>query len=67
MIPNLIFIWIIAVIVIDISGIMDSVKYGLSKFLTKGKITTTDYRIKPFACSFCMNFWTGLVYLICMH
>lgn len=67
MILNLIFIWIIAVIVIDISGIMDSVKYGLSRFLTKGKIPTTDYRIKPFDCSFCMNFWTGLVYLICMH
>ena len=67
MILNLIFIWIVTVIVIDISGIIDSIKYGLSNMLTKGKIPTTDYRLKPFDCSFCMNFWTGLVYLICMH
>ena len=66
MILNLIFIWIITVIIIDISGIIDSIKFRLSKFLTKGKIPTTEFRIKPIDCSFCMNFWIGLIYIICM-
>ena len=66
MILDLIFIWIVTVIVIDISGFIDSVKLGISKLLTKGKLPTTDYRLKPIDCSFCMNFWTGLIYIICM-
>lgn len=66
MILNLIFIWLIVVMIIDISGVMDSIKYGISKFLTHGKIPTTDFRIKPFDCSFCMNFWISLIYIICV-
>ena len=66
MILNLICIWIICVVVIDISGFIDSIKYGISYLLTKGKIPSSDYRIKPIDCSFCMNFWIGLIYIICI-
>ena len=66
MILDLICIWIICVLVIDISGFIDSIKYGISYFLTKGKIPTTDYRLKPLDCSFCMNFYCGLIYIICI-
>lgn len=64
MILNLIFIWIITVIIIDISGIVDSIKMLIAKILTKGKIPTNDFRMKPFDCSFCMNFWLGLAYIL---
>lgn len=66
MILNLLDIWVICVVVIDISGFIDSIKYGISYILTKGKLPTTNYRIKPFDCSFCMNFWISLIYIICI-
>ena len=63
---KLLCIQLICVLVIDISGFIDSIKYGISKFLTKGKIPTTDYRIKPFDCSLCMTWWSCLIYMICI-
>lgn len=63
---ELLCIQLICVLVIDISGFIDSIKYGISKILTKGKIQSTDYRLKPFDCSLCMTFWVGLIYIICM-
>lgn len=54
----------IIVSIIDDSGVIDSIKFGLSYILTKGKIPTSDYRIKPLDCSYCMNFWCGLIYLV---
>lgn len=63
---NLLFIQLICVLIIDISGFVDSVKWGISKFLTNGKIPTTDYRLRPFDCSLCMCWWSGLIYLLCI-
>lgn len=63
---KLLCIQLICVLIIDISGFIDSVKWGVSKWLTKGKIPTTDYRIKPFDCSLCMTWWSCLIYMICM-
>lgn len=61
---DLALIQLICVLIIDISGFMNSLKWGLSWLLTKGKIPKTEYRIKPLDCSFCMMFWSGLVYLL---
>lgn len=63
---NLLLIAIICVCIIDISGIVDSVKGFLSKVITSGYFTTSNYRIKPFDCSLCMTHWTGLIYLLCI-
>lgn len=63
---NLLFIAIIVVCIVDISGIMDSIKKLISMIWTNGKIIKTDFRIKPLDCSFCMNWWIGLIYLICI-
>lgn len=61
---NLFFIAIIVTCIVDLSGIVESIKYGISWILTKGKLPKTNYRIKPFDCSLCMTFWTGLIYLL---
>lgn len=61
---NLILIACIVVMVVDISGVVDSIKSGLKWVLTKGKMNNSDYRLKPFDCSFCMNFWSGIIYLL---
>lgn len=60
---DLLLIACIVVFIVDISGFVDSVKSGIKYVLTKGKISNSNYRIKPFDCSLCMTFWTGLIYL----
>lgn len=64
MILDLICLAVIIVIIIDISGFVDSIKSGISFLITKGKIVKNDYRLMPFDCSFCMIFWAGLIYLM---
>lgn len=64
---DLIFIQMILVFIIDLSGFADTMKSKLSSLLTQGKIKSFDYRIRPFDCSLCMNFWCGLIYLLIVH
>ena len=54
----------ILVVIIDDSGFIDSVKRGISKLLTNGKIITDNFDLKPFSCSYCMQVWCGLAYLL---
>ena len=56
---KLIEIAIITVIIIDISGFVDSVKEFIGKMLG-----ITNVRLKPLECSLCMNFWVSMCYLI---
>lgn len=64
---SLFLISLIVVIIVDLSGFIDSLKSGLKRIVTKGRMSGNDYRLKPFDCSFCMTFWTGLVYLLITH
>lgn len=52
-------ITVIVVIVVDISGFVDSIKEFIGKMLN-----ITNVRLKPLDCSFCMNFWVSLIYLL---
>lgn len=54
---------VIMVAIIDLSGFTDSWKSALKKMLTRGQFCSPEYSFKPFDCSFCMTFWSGLVYL----
>lgn len=67
MIIDLILIQLIIVFIIDLSGAAESFKLFISKILTKGKIQTTNFDLKPFTCSLCMTWWTGLIYLLICH
>ena len=60
-VTDLFSILIISVIVIDISGFVHSIKAAIGKFLG---ISPNSFRIKPFDCSFCMTFWTSIIYLL---
>jgi hypothetical protein len=59
MLIKLLFLTLIVVFIIDISGIIESIENFLSKLL-KGKVRIK----KPFSCSLCMTWWLGLVYII---
>lgn len=67
MIIDLILIQLIIVFIIDLSGAVESFKLFISKILTKGKIQTTNFDLKPFTCSLCMTWWVGLIYLLICH
>lgn len=47
---------------IDIARFWNALASGIKWALTNGKLHT-PFQLKPFSCSLCMTFWTGLVYL----
>lgn len=61
---SLFFITVICVFIIDISGALDSLKSALKWIVTKGAMSGNEYRLKPFDCSLCTTFWSGLIYLL---
>lgn len=62
---NLLLIGFIMVNLIDLSGFMVEMKKGLWKFLFKKKVPLDSIEIpKPFSCSYCMTWWSGLIYLL---
>ena len=50
---------VIVVIVVDISGFIDSIKNLVGKVLGINNVS-----LKPLDCSFCMNLWTSIAYLL---
>ena len=58
MILKLFYITLIVVFVIDHSGMIDTIKGALAKWLK-----VREVRIKPFDCSLCMSWWCGLLAL----
>ena len=50
---------IIVVIIVDISVFIDSVKSLIGKVLGINNVS-----LKPLDCSFCMNLWTSIAYLV---
>lgn len=59
-VTDILLITILVVFIIDLSGVVDSFKQSLSKWIGKGEIK----RLKPFDCSLCVTFWSGLIYLV---
>lgn len=61
---DLLCLQMILVYLIDLSGASQSIRRLLSRILTRGKIESDKYQLKPFTCSLCMMWWIGLFYLI---
>lgn len=64
---DLLFIAVIVVAIVDISGVVDSIKSALKRWATGGRMSDPNYSLKPIDCSFCLNFYAGLIYLLCVH
>lgn len=56
---DLLFLAVIVVFIVDISGFTDSWLDALSKWI--GHRVTG---VKPFSCSLCMTWWSGIVYAL---
>ena len=50
------------VFVLDVSGFWNEASSIVKGWLTGGHIKT-PFTLKPFSCSLCMTFWTGIAYL----
>lgn len=61
---NILLIAIIAVFIVDLSGVVDYAKRALWKRLYKGLPYKEDWTIKPFNCSLCITWWMGLLYIL---
>lgn len=59
----LLIIQFLTVAVIDYSGAVEDMFTPLVRKITGSKIGTIG---KPFSCSFCLNFWLGLIALLIM-
>lgn len=64
---DILLIAVICVIIIDLSGVTDSIKSTLKRIVTKGRMSDPNYSLKPIDCSFCITFWTGLIYMLITH
>jgi hypothetical protein len=64
MLLDLLYITIINVIIIDLSGVIDHIKKCICLLFRRDKNLYNDLIIKPFDCSLCMTWWVGLFYLL---
>lgn len=56
---NLFYITLIVVFIVDISGVVDSLKSALAKWLN-----CRVPSLKPFDCSLCLTWWSCLLYVL---
>ena len=59
---NILLIALVCVIVIDISGFIESTEQWLGRLL--------GYKVripKPFSCSLCSTWWAGIIYSVFTH
>lgn len=64
---NLLVISLIIVFIIDTTDFVDTIKQKVWKFAFSDKKPYKEFSCKPFDCSLCMTWWTGLIYLLIIH
>ena len=53
--------------ILDLCGFAQTIDKLFYRIFYKGRAWRDDARFKPFDCSLCMSWWTGLIYLILTH
>ena len=61
---ELLLIAICVVILVDLSGFIETIKHWIWDFTYKKKREYRDFDFRPFSCSFCMTHWASNVYVI---
>lgn len=56
---DILFLSLVVIYIVDLSGFTDAWLSALSRWLGR---TVTQF--KPFTCSLCMTWWSGIVYLL---
>lgn len=63
---DLLTIALMWVVILDTTDFYDRVTGGIRAALTRGRFHKPFY-VKPFCCSLCMTWWSGVVYLLLTH
>lgn len=61
---NTLFITVIIVLIVDISGFIENLKRLIFRLLNGKEVKYKDFNFKPFDCSFCLSFWVNLIFLV---
>lgn len=64
MIKDLVLLAAIVCFLVEISGIVDSLRYFVWITLFKKQGRWEDISLKPISCSLCSVFWAGIIYLL---
>ena len=64
MLVNLILTALFWVLVIDIAQFPTEIKRVLFRWLRGKNTPYRDYSLKPFDCSLCLTWWTGLIWIL---
>ena len=56
---DILILTLVVIFIVDLSGFTDAWLHALSRWLGH-----TVKEVKPFSCSLCMTWWTGLAYAI---
>ena len=64
---NLFLISVIWVLILDLSGAMTHFKAFLGRILKISPQIAQNLSLKPIDCSFCMTWWSGLIYLFVIN
>lgn len=62
-ITDMILITIVVVYIIDLSGIVNTIKRRVWSIFMPRHIEYDGFSIKPFDCSLCSTWWAGLCYI----
>ena len=57
---NIFALSVIVVFIIDVSGVIEELRPFVNERILH---RDADARLKPFDCSLCMTFWTGVIYV----
>lgn len=64
---DMLLITLVVCFIVDISGVIDSIRNGLARVIyrrTKVKVDTKSLSLKPFSCSLCSTWWCCLIYIL---
>lgn len=61
---NLYLISLCWVIILDLSGFSETLKEIVGKILGLSPKVAQNLDLRPATCSFCMTWWTGLLYIL---
>lgn len=61
---NTLFITVIIVLIVDISGFIENLKRLIFRLLNGKSVKYKEFDFKPLDCSFCLSFWVNLIFLV---
>lgn len=63
---DLLMITLIVVFIVDVSGVVTTIKKLIWRWLYGKTKSYVDFPFKPFDCDLCATFWVNIIYVLCV-